>query len=113
EGAFDAMRATLPQHLAHRKHRVAVRLVVGRDGVDEGLDTLWRGKPRKARELARRQSEGFAASGGAGGSGHHDRQSSQVRGDRTEASMMIFPSRARATVRISRTKTARARRTTH
>jgi hypothetical protein len=38
EGALDAVRAALAQHLAHREHRLAADLVVDRDRIEEGLD---------------------------------------------------------------------------
>ena len=66
ERAFDAMRAALPQHLAHRQYRGTVDLVIGRDRVDERLDALRRRQARKPRVLARRQAERCAACAWAG-----------------------------------------------
>ena len=60
--AFDAMRAPVTQDASHRVCRLAVRLVVDRDRVKEGLDSLRRIETRKPGELACPQAQVLAAS---------------------------------------------------
>ena len=57
ESALDAMRAPLPQHLADGEDRLAVQLMIARNGVEEGLDLLRRGQPRQDREFVRREAQ--------------------------------------------------------
>src|SRR6185437_14066498 len=55
--ALDAMRAPLPQHLAHREHGLAADLVVDGDRVEEGLDLVRRVQARELRVFRRTQPQ--------------------------------------------------------
>jgi hypothetical protein len=97
ERAFDAMRASLPQHFPHR-HGVAVRLMVDRDGVTNPDRCGVSSRARRANSCS--VKPGGAAGGGACRCGHHDRVLA-LRRPLAEGSMMNFR-RSRATVRIGR-----------
>src|SRR5437870_11424031 len=62
EGPLDAVRAPLSQHLAHRQDRLAPDFMVGRNRVEEKLDSLRRVEPPKDRKFGAREPHVLATS---------------------------------------------------
>ena len=60
-GAFDAQRALLAQHFAHRQAGHPADLEVLRNVVDEGLDLLGGVEPRQGAVFGGAEAEQFAA----------------------------------------------------
>ncbi len=71
KGAFDAMRAALPEHFAHRQDRLSADFVIDRNRVQVILDFPGRGQAHQDRELARAEPKIAAACRTLAGFGSH------------------------------------------